>query len=83
MDLPFAPRRWRRQASLKRTQLLSDCRDASLATAYGLLILEFRLLARALFLVDSHRIVRYKEIVDETEHEPDYDAVREAIRRVE
>jgi thiol peroxidase len=52
MDLPFAQKRWCGAAGVKRLQTLSDHRDASFGMAYGILIKELRLLARAVFIVD-------------------------------
>jgi len=73
MDLPFAQRRWCGAAGIKNITVLSDHRDASFGTAYGVLIKEFRLLARAVFIIDAEGIVRHTEIVDEITSEPDYD----------
>jgi thiol peroxidase len=52
MDLPFAQKRWCGAAGVTRVQTLSDHRDASFGTTYGVLIKELRLLARAVFVVD-------------------------------
>jgi len=62
----------RRQNASSR--LLSDHRDASFGTAYGVLIKELRLLARAVFVVDRQRVVRHVELVEEVTEEPDYEA---------
>jgi thiol peroxidase len=75
MDLPFAQKRWSDAAGMKRVQTLSDHRDASFGTSYGLLIKELRLLARALLLVDRDGAIRYIQIVRETTDEPDYKPV--------
>ena len=53
MDLPFAQKRWCGAAGIKNVQTLSDHRDASLGKAFGVLIRELRLLARAVFVVDK------------------------------
>ena len=55
-------------------------RDASFGTAYGVLIKELRLLARAVFVVDSQRVVRHVELVGEVTEEPDYEAALAAVR---
>jgi len=83
MDLPFAQKRWCGAAGVKNVQTLSDHRDASFANAFGVLIKELRLLARAVFVVDKEGIVRYAEIVDELTNEPDYEAVLKAVKEVE
>jgi thiol peroxidase len=80
MDLPFAQQRWCGAAGIKNVQTLSDHRHAAFGSAYGVLIEQLRLLARAVFIVDQEGIVRYIEIVDEMTEEPDYQAALEAIK---
>jgi len=82
MDLPFAQKRWCGAAGVDRIQTLSDHRDASFGTSYGVLIKELRLLARAIFLVGRKGVLQYKELVKEVTHEPDYDAVLSALRKL-
>jgi len=82
MDLPFAQKRWCGAAGVTRLQTLSDHRDASFGTAYGVLIKELRLLARAVFVVDSKGVLRYTQLVKEVTHEPDYAAVWDALKKV-
>ncbi len=80
MDLPFAQARWCGAAGVKNVQTLSDHRDASFGTAYGVLIKELRLLARSIFVVDKNGIVRYKQIVPEVASEPDYESAINAAK---
>jgi thioredoxin-dependent peroxiredoxin len=80
MDLPFAQKRWCGAAGIKNVQTLSDHRDASFGQAYGVLIKELRLLARAVFVIDKIGIVRYKQIVPEISSEPDYEAAINAAK---
>jgi len=82
MDLPFAQKRWCGAAGVDRVQTLSDHRDASFGQAYGVLIKELRLLARAVFVIDQQGTVRYKELVKEVADEPDYEAVLAAVREL-
>ncbi len=82
MDLPFAQKRWSDGARMNRVQTLSDHRDASFGTSYGLLVKESRLLARAVLLVDRHGTIRYIQIVKETSEEPDYNAVLSALAEI-
>jgi len=82
MDLPFAQKRWCAAAGIERVMTLSDHRDASFGTAYGVLIKDIRLLARAVFVVSRRGRVRYVEVVEEITHEPDYDRLLEALRAV-
>jgi thiol peroxidase len=82
MDLPFAQKRWCGAAGVKNVQTLSDYRDASFGKAYGVLIKELRLLARAVFVVDKAGVVRYVQIVPEIATEPDYNAVLKAVKEL-
>jgi thiol peroxidase len=80
MDLPFAQKRWCGAAGVKNVQTLSDYRDASFGKAYGVLIKDLRLLARAVFVVDKKGTIRYIQIVKEVASEPDYEAALNAVK---
>lgn len=80
MDLPFAQARWCGAAGIDRVKTLSDYQDRSFADAYGLLIKELKLLARAVFVVDAANTIRYVQIVPEITEEPDYDAALNAAK---
>ncbi|MFA5293536.1 MAG: thiol peroxidase [Phycisphaerae bacterium] len=82
MDLPFAQKRWCGTADAKNVQVLSDHRSASFGQAYGVLIKDLRLLARAVFVVDSKGIIRYSEIVPEIAQEPKYDEALNAVKEL-
>jgi thiol peroxidase len=81
MDLPFAQKRWCAAAGVNRVQTLSDHRDASFGTSYGVLIKELRLLARVVFLVDRKGILQYVQLVKEISKEPDYEEVLNALKK--
>jgi thiol peroxidase len=83
MDLPFAQKRWCGAAGVKNVQTLSDHREASFGKAYGVLIKELRLLARAVFVLDRDGIIRYMQIVDELTNEPDYETALDAAKGLE
>lgn len=74
MDLPFAQARWCGAAGVDRVATLSDHREASFGLAYGVLIKELRLLARAVFVIDAEGVLHYVEIVPEMTDHPNYDA---------
>ena len=82
MDLPFAQKRWCGAAGIERVITLSDHLDANFGIAYGVLIKELRLLARAVFVVNKKGIVRYTQLVSEIADEPDYDAALKAAREL-
>jgi thiol peroxidase len=74
MDLPFAQKRWCAAANIDKVQTLSDHRSASFGTAFGVLIKELRLLARAVFVIDKAETIKYMQLVNELTNEPDYQA---------
>lgn len=80
MDLPFANKRFCSVAGIEKAVTLSDHRDASFGRAYGVLIKELRLLARAIFVVGKDGLVKYAEIVPEVTHHPDYDKALAAAK---
>lgn len=82
MDLPFAQKRWCGAAGVEQVVTLSDHREAAFGMAYGLLIKESRLLARAVLVLDREGIVRYCQLVKELGDEPDYEAALSAIREL-
>jgi thiol peroxidase len=82
MDLPFAQKRWSGEAGVDKVITLSDHRDASFGTSYGVLIKELRLLARAVFVLDRSGVVQYIEIVKELTHEPNYQAILSAVKKL-
>lgn len=79
MDLPFAQDRWCGAAGVKNIQTLSDYRHADFGSAYGLLIKELRLLARAVFVIGSDGTIQHQELVKEVTDQPDYDAALAAL----
>lgn len=81
MDLPFAQTRWCAANGVKDLVTLSDHRDADLGEKYGVLMKELRLLARAIFVVDSNDKVTYVEYVDEVTNHPDYEKALEAVKQ--
>jgi thiol peroxidase len=82
MDLPFAQKRWCGAAGVQQVITLSDHRAAAFGHAYGLLIKELRLLARAVLVLDREGIVRYFQLVNEVSEEPDYDTVLAAVKGI-
>ena len=82
MDLPFAQKRWCGAAGVDNVVTLSDHRNASFGTAYGVLIKELRLLARSVFIVDREGVIRYIQMVKEISEEPDYEAILDAANNL-
>ncbi|RMF87922.1 MAG: thiol peroxidase [Nitrospirae bacterium] len=80
MDLPFAQGRFCETAGIDRVETLSDYKDASFGTAYGVLIKEHRLDHRAVFVVDRDDTIRHVEYVPEMTDHPNYDAALAAVK---
>jgi thioredoxin-dependent peroxiredoxin len=74
-DLPFAQSRFCAAEGVTGMRVLSDYVDGSFGRAWGLLVKEISLDARAAVVVDGTGVVRYQEIVADLPKEPDYDAV--------
>lgn len=80
-DLPFAQARWCGSAGLDEVRTASDHRDMSFGLAYGTAIKGFRLLARAVFVVDADDTVVHAQYVPEVGEHPDYDAALKAAAK--
>ena len=79
-DLPFAQKRFAKNAKINNIIFLSDYRDAEFGKKTGLLIKENFLLARAVFVLDQKGIIRYMEIVSELAKLPDMDKAMDFAR---
>ncbi|HEX3872897.1 MAG TPA: thiol peroxidase [Solirubrobacteraceae bacterium] len=73
MDLPFGQARWRSEHGVEH-EALSAHASEEFGVAYGVLLKEWRLLQRAIFVIDADRIVTYAEYVADQMTEPDYAA---------
>lgn len=70
-DLPFAQKRFAKEANIHNILFLSDYRDAEFGKSTGLLIEENRLLTRAIIVLDHEGVIRYLEIVPELARLPE------------
>lgn len=82
MDLPFAQKRWCGAAGVETVKTFSDHRAGAFGEAWGVLMKELRLLARAVFVVDREGDIRYVELLGEVGDEPDYDAALKAAKEL-
>jgi thiol peroxidase len=82
LDLPFAMNRFCGAESITTLKTGSDYMDRSFGTAWGLLIDELKILARAVFVLDADGVVRYAQVVKEVAEEPDYDAALAAVEKL-
>jgi thiol peroxidase len=80
MDLPFAQARWRDAEGVTH-EALSGHRSEAFGRAYGVLLREWRLLERAVFVIDAADRIAYAEYVPDQMAEPNYDAALAAARK--
>lgn len=79
MDLPYAQARWRTAEGVGH-EALSAHKSERFGRDYGVLIKEWRLLQRAVFVLDGEGRVVHAEYVADQMHEPDYDAAFQAAQ---
>jgi thioredoxin-dependent peroxiredoxin len=82
LDLPFAMNRFCGAEDIKGMKNGSDYMDRSFGTHWGVLIDELKILARAVFVLDSKGVVHYAQVVKEVAEEPDYDAALAALQKL-
>jgi thiol peroxidase len=82
MDLPFAQKRWCGANGVKNVITLSDYQTGAFGEAYGVMVKEIRLLARAVFVLDRDGKIQYQELVKEIAEEPDYNAAIAAVKKL-
>jgi thiol peroxidase len=79
-DLPFTLNRFKETERLKHLMGFSDYLDQSFGRAFGVVIEEPLILARAVFVIDAEGVVQYEEVVPEITNEPDYAAAMAALK---
>jgi thiol peroxidase len=79
MDLPFGMARWQKDADVGHV-MLSAHNSEQFAVDYGVLLKEWRLLQRAVIVIDGAGKVVHAEYVADQMREPDYAAAIEAAR---
>jgi len=80
VDLPFAQGKWCAAEGIENAIMLSDYFDHSFGRDYALLINEWHLLARAVFVLDTDNTIRYVEYVDNINSEPNFEAAIAAAK---
>jgi thiol peroxidase len=79
MDLPFAQARWHSAEKVGHMSL-SAHKNEQFAIDYGVLLKEWRLLQRAVFVIDPDGQIVHAEYVGDQMLEPNYDAAVAAAR---
>lgn len=80
MDLPFAQKRFSKEAKITNVTFLSDYKQREFGNNNGLLIEPLGLLARAVIVTDRDNIVRYIQVVPEVTALPDMQAALSVAR---
>jgi thiol peroxidase len=81
MDLPFALARWGAVQGAEH-ELLSSHRSERFGMDYGVLLAEWRLLQRAVFVIDDEDRIAHAEYVPDQMDEPDYEAALAVVERL-
>jgi len=79
MDLPFAQARWQMSENVSHV-MLSSHRAEKFGEDYGVLIKEWRLLQRAVLVIDKHDRIVHAEYVPDQMAEPNYDSTVNAVK---
>ncbi|MCU8006188.1 MULTISPECIES: thiol peroxidase [unclassified Shewanella] len=79
-DLPFAQKRFCKVENVDKIKVLSDSVWRDFGEKYGLLIQDYGLLARAIFIIDAEGKLQYQELVPNITEHPNYDAALEALK---
>ena len=79
MDLPVAQLRWRTTEGVSHGAL-SGHRSEDFGRAYGVLLREWRLFERAVFVIDGGGRLTHVEYVPDQMAEPNYDSALDAAR---
>ena len=82
LDLPFAMNRFCGAENITALKVGSDYMNRDFGTAWGVLIEELKILARAVFVLDKDGVVRYAQVVKEVAEEPNYDAALAALEKL-
>ena len=81
-DLPFAQKRFCKVENVDKIKVLSDSVWRDFGEKYGLLIEDYGLLARAIFIIDAEGKLQYQELVPNIIEHPNYDAALAALKTI-
>ncbi|MCP1769808.1 thiol peroxidase [Streptococcus gallinaceus] len=79
-DLPFAQARFCGTEGLDNAITLSDYYDHTFGKAYGLLMEEWNLLARAVLVLDADNKIIYTEYLENVNEHPNYEAALAVVK---
>ena len=78
-DLPFAQKRWCGAEGVSNVVTGSEYKHRAVGESFGVLLKEWGLLGRAVFVADRNGTIVHAQYVPEITQEPDYDAVVKAV----
>jgi thioredoxin-dependent peroxiredoxin len=81
-DTPFAQNRFCGAEGIKSLKNGSDYQAGSFGVAWGVMIDELKLLARAVYVLDANGVVVYGQIVPEVTTEPSYEKALEVLKKL-
>lgn len=80
VDLPFAQARWCGAAGIDKVITLSDYKFRSFGQDYGVLVKEFQLDHRSIFVLDTNNTIQYVEYLPEFTDHPNYENAIAAVK---
>ncbi len=83
VDLPFAQAKWCGVEGIDSAVMLSDYYDNSFGKAYGVLMEEWHLLARAVLVLDQSNKIVYTQYLENVNSEPDYISAITALKAIQ
>lgn len=79
---PFNQKRWCEQESCSNIDVVSDHMAMQFGQDYGLAIKEWRLLQRAIIIIDANDTIAYTEYIPEIAQFPDYDSALAKLKEL-
>jgi thiol peroxidase len=79
-DLPYAQRRWCGAEGIDRVVTLSDHKDMSFSSAYGVHVADLRICQRACFVVDQNDMIQHVDYVPVIGNEIDFIAALSKVQ---
>ncbi|MEE3928170.1 redoxin domain-containing protein [Mycoplasmopsis ciconiae] len=83
LDLPSALNGYKAQHPVGNIQLFSDYKDRKMAQKTGLLIDEFQLFARSVYVLNQKGEVIYVEVLDQTKNQINFDKLKEFLLKLD
>ena len=82
VDLPMAHKTFCGSEGIEIIKGISDYKDNTFGSAYGVLMKDHKVLCRAVFVIDKDNTIKHVEYVAEIATEPDYDSALNVIKNL-